>query len=166
FQKRKTSYRKGVTSTTLDEYPVPKENEILARISNPRGGNVFEVELPDGQKVLAILPTKFNKLIWMKRGDYVIVTKSEGQFTTSSGKQNGVESMIQHILLKDQVNHIKKEGLWPKEWTQSAAAEEETEKAVKKEEEQSDDSDSSDSSFSLEGNPNRRRFYVESDDSE
>ncbi|KAM7457263.1 hypothetical protein BLSTO_01978 [Blastocystis sp. subtype 1] len=139
FQKRKTSYRKGVTSTTLDEYPVPKENEILARISNPRGGNVFEVELPDGQKVLAILPTKFNKLIWMKRGDYVIVTKSEGQFTTSSGKQNGVESMIQHILLKDQVNHIKKEGLWwekrggvmnrPKEWTQSAAAEEETEKA-------------------------------------
>ena len=134
------------------------------------------MELPDGQKGLAILPTKFNKLIWMKRGDYVIVTKSEGQFTTSSGKQNGVESMIQHILLKDQVNHIKKEGLWwekrggvmnrPKEWTQSAAAEEETEKAVKKEEEQSDDSDSSDSSFSLEGNPNRRRFYVESDDSE
>lgn len=54
----------------------------------------------------------------------------------------------------------------PKEWTQSAAAEEVTEKAAKREEEQSDDSDSSDSSFSLEGNPNRRRFYVESDDSE
>ena len=45
FQKRKTSYRKGVTSTTLDEYPVPKENESLARIANPRGGNMFEVIL-------------------------------------------------------------------------------------------------------------------------
>lgn len=126
--------------------------------------------MPDGQKVLALLPTKFNKLIWMKRGDYVIVTKSDGQFTTSSGKQNGVESMIQHILMKDQVNHIKKEGLWyplgwelslrPKEWTESVAAEKVEE--VKEEE----NSDSSSSSFSLEGNPNRRRFYVESDDSD
>lgn len=43
-----------------------------------------------------------------------------------------------------------------------------TEKATEKEvkDDESDDSDSSDSSFSLEGNPNRRRFYVESDDSE
>ena len=61
---------------------------------------------------MAILPTKFNKLIWMKRGDYVIISGSEGQFTTASGKQNGVEAMIQHILMKDQINHIKKEGLW------------------------------------------------------
>ena len=43
FQKRKTSYRKGVTSTTLDAYPVPKEGETLARSANPRGGNMFEV---------------------------------------------------------------------------------------------------------------------------
>ena len=78
--------------------------------------------------------------------------------------------MIQHILMKDQVNHIKKEGLWyplgwelslrPKEWTESVAAEKVEE--VKEEE----NSDSSSSSFSLEGNPNRRRFYVESDDSD
>lgn len=72
----------------------------------------LKIELANGTKSLAILPTKFNKLIWMKRGDYVIVSESEGQFTTASGKQNGVEAMIQHILMKDQINHIKKEGLW------------------------------------------------------
>ena len=48
----------------------------------------------------------------MKRGDYVIVSGADGQFTTASGKTNGVEAMIQHILMKDQINHIKKEGLW------------------------------------------------------
>lgn len=45
FQKRKTSYRKGVTSSVLDEYPLPEEGESLARIAASRGGNTFEVQL-------------------------------------------------------------------------------------------------------------------------
>lgn len=126
------------------------------------------MELPSGEKQLALLPTKFNKLIWMKRGDYVIVTESEGQFTTASGKQNGVSSLIEHILMKDQIHHIKKEGLWPKEWEESESVavekvEEEEEEQDDGEKEESDEEDS-ESDFSLEGNPNRRRFYVESDD--
>ena len=129
------------------------------------------MELPNGEKRLALLPTKFNKLIWMKRGDYVIVTESEGQFTTASGKQNGVSSLIEHILMKDQIHHIKKEGLWPKEWEESeSVAVEKVEEEQQQEQQQDDgekeesDEEDSDSDFSLEGNPNRRRFYVESDD--
>ena len=124
--------------------------------------------MPSGEKQLALLPTKFNKLIWMKRGDYVIVTESEGQFTTASGKQNGVSSLIEHILMKDQIHHIKKEGLWPKEWEESesvAVEKVEEEEQDDGEKEESDEEDS-DSDFSLEGNPNRRRFYVESDDAD
>lgn len=127
--------------------------------------------MPSGEKQLALLPTKYNKLIWMKRGDYVIVTESEGQFTTASGKQNGVSSLIEHILMKDQIHHIKKEGLWPKEWEETeSVAVEKVEEEQQQEEQQGDgekeesDEDDSDSDFSLEGNPNRRRFYVESDD--
>ena len=129
------------------------------------------MELPNGEKQLALLPTKFNKLIWMKRGDYVIVTESEGQFTTASGKQNGVSSLIEHILMKDQIHHIKKEGLWPKEWEETeSVAVEKVEEEQQQEQQQDDgekeesDEEDSDSDFSLEGNPNRRRFYVESDD--
>lgn len=124
------------------------------------------MELPSGEKQLALLPTKFNKLIWMKRGDYVIVTESEGQFTTASGKQNGVSSLIEHILMKDQIHHIKKEGLWPKEWeeSESVAVEKVEEEEQDDGEKEESDEDDSDSDFSLEGNPNRRRFYVESDD--
>jgi len=44
FQKRKTSYRKGVTSAVLDEYPIPEEGEFIARIIGSRGGNMFEVD--------------------------------------------------------------------------------------------------------------------------
>ena len=137
------------------------------------------MELPSGEKQLALLPTKFNKLIWMKRGDYVIVTESEGQFTTASGKQNGVSSLIQHILMKDQIQYIKKQGLWPKEWEEAESVAVETVKEEKKEkddkekeeegveveqEEEKEEEEDSDSDFGLEENPNRRRFYVESDD--
>lgn len=123
------------------------------------------MELPNGEKQLALLPTKFNKLIWMKRGDYVIVTESEGQFTTASGKQNGVSSLIQHILMKDQIHHIKKEGLWPKEWKESEnGAGEKAEEVEEKVNEEDSEEEDSESDFSLEENPNRRRFYVESDD--
>lgn len=102
----------------------------------------------------------------MKRGDYVIVTESEGQFTTASGKQNGVSSLIEHILMKDQIHYIKKEGLWPKEWeeSESVAVEKVEEQQQDDGEKEESDEEDSDSDFSLEGNPNRRRFYVESDD--
>ncbi|KAK8799237.1 hypothetical protein WA171_005984 [Blastocystis sp. BT1] len=166
FQKRKTSYRKGVTSAVLDEYPIPEEGEFIARIIGSRGGNMFEIELANGTKSLAILPTKFNKLIWMKRGDYVIVSGSEGQFTTASGKQNGVEAMIQHILMKDQINHIKKEGLWPEVWSETKSKPEEPEEDTVEnpsEDAAEDVSEDGDSDFDLGRNPNRRRFYVESD---
>jgi aerobic-type carbon monoxide dehydrogenase small subunit (CoxS/CutS family) len=47
-----------------------------------RGSNVIEVQLPDGEESLAILPTRFRKLIWVKRGDYLLVSSSSGEIET------------------------------------------------------------------------------------
>lgn len=71
---------------------------------------------------LAFLPTKFRKLVWIKRNDFVIVECGEeedeetqqqraDQKDSSSGV--GFRYVISHILYKDQVKHIKAKGLWP-----------------------------------------------------
>ena len=45
FKKRKTAYRKAVAASVFDQYPLPQENEKIARILIGRGGNVFEVNV-------------------------------------------------------------------------------------------------------------------------
>lgn len=87
---------------------------------------------------LAFLPTKFRKLVWIKRNDFVIVDCGDEEeeaeekekdtttdtATTSLQKQSkksdtknssggGFRFVITHILYKDQVKHIKSKGLWP-----------------------------------------------------
>ena len=70
---------------------------------------------------LAFLPTKFRKLIWIKRNDFVIVEcgddKDDDQNTQQSGSNSesggGFRYVITNILYKDQVKHIKSKGLWP-----------------------------------------------------
>ena len=72
---------------------------------------------------LAFLPSKFRKLIWIKRNDYVIVEcgddkeedgiRGEGVESATSG--GGFRYVITNILYKDQVKHIKSRGMWPLE---------------------------------------------------
>lgn len=69
---------------------------------------------------LAFLPTKFRKLVWIKRNDFVIVECGEEESEDESEKDGGGAAggggfryVITHILYKDQVKHIKSKGLWP-----------------------------------------------------
>ncbi|KAL7521318.1 hypothetical protein ACHAWX_005992 [Stephanocyclus meneghinianus] len=74
---------------------------------------------------LAFLPTKFRKLVWIKRNDFVIVEcgeeedqeeqrpRSSVKDQTASSSGGGFRYVITHILYKDQVKHIKSKGLWP-----------------------------------------------------
>ena len=92
---RRTHYRKYLTDSVLNDLPVPEDDERIAKVVATRGGNQFEIILANffskndngddddnsngaiGSVIrtpqLAILPTKFHKLIWVKRNDYVIV---------------------------------------------------------------------------------------------
>jgi probable RNA-binding protein EIF1AD len=110
---RRSHYRKHLTDAVLHDFPIPQQDECIAKVVATRGGNQFDV-LVDGnsQPQLAILPSKFNKLIWVKRGDYCIVQTGEdsSEEETTSG---GVRYLITHILYKDQIKHLKSKKLWP-----------------------------------------------------
>jgi probable RNA-binding protein EIF1AD len=118
----------------------------IARVVGTRGGNMFDVVVApastsasstDGKpqedkkqdndknatknsiktSQLAFLPTKFRKLVWIKRNDFVIVEcgdEEETEDQQSDKKEGGgFRYVISHILYKDQVKHIKSKGLWP-----------------------------------------------------
>lgn len=46
--------------------------------------------LATGEPALALLPTRFRKLIWVKRGDFLITSTSAGDFETSAGEAGKV----------------------------------------------------------------------------
>jgi probable RNA-binding protein EIF1AD len=77
---RRTHYRKHLTDSVLYDLPEPELGERIAKVCSTRGSNQFDlllgrnIESRDPPEiVLAILPTKFRKLIWLKRNDFVIV---------------------------------------------------------------------------------------------
>lgn len=100
---RRTHYRKHLTDSVLYDLPEPKQDERIAKVVATRGGNHFDIILAsskysssdttskhgnssdDRTPQLAILPTKFHKLVWVKRNDFVIV-----QTGTDTTKQNGI----------------------------------------------------------------------------
>jgi probable RNA-binding protein EIF1AD len=110
---RKGSYRKGVTDNVLNDTPLPEENELVVRVKAPRGGNVIEIICGDGTEGLAVLPTKFRKLVWIKRGDYVIVAGASADIETAAGATGAIRFRVVHVLYREQIKFIKNAGMWP-----------------------------------------------------
>ena len=123
---RKGGYRKGVTSDVLDGLPEPEEGESIVQVVGLRGSNLMEIVCADGSSSLAMLPNKFRKLIWVKRGDYLIAASAHGDVETvnkKGGKQGKVKYMVSHILYKPQIKHLTQRGLWPARFASAAAVE-------------------------------------------
>lgn len=123
---RRTHYRKHLTDSVLNNLPEPAEHERIARVVATRGGNQFDICLPHDDTIyLSILPTKFHKLVWVKRGDYVLVEVGQREDHDKAGDSGAIESCksnddeggirhrISHILYKEQVKHLKFKGMWP-----------------------------------------------------
>lgn len=112
---RKSHYRKAVTDDVLNSFPLPDpENGLhVVRVLQSNGGNIFQIQFGDEQTGLAMMPTKFRKLIWVKRGDFVMVSQSTEQIERRNSSSGGVQSIITHILYHDQMRHIAKNGALP-----------------------------------------------------
>ncbi|CAM9218303.1 unnamed protein product [Phaeothamnion confervicola] len=110
---RKTHYRKQVTDAYLHGLPEPTEGQEIARVCGTRGSNILEVVDCNGEAGLAMLPTKFRKLIWVKRGGYVIVSAATDDYENTAGERGKVRHRVEHILTRDQIRHLRVSGKWP-----------------------------------------------------
>jgi probable RNA-binding protein EIF1AD len=115
--KRRTGHRKHVTESALYELVEPTPQQKIALVLKAQGSNLFELYIENGDIGLAMLPTKFRKLLWLKRGDFVFVSESSADFTTAAGTAGRVRYMIDAILYPDQIKHLKSAsytaGKWP-----------------------------------------------------
>ncbi|XP_046561957.1 probable RNA-binding protein EIF1AD [Haliotis rubra] len=101
----KATKRKHVVKEVLNDYVLPEGDQEIVRVTASRGNNLHEVETAGSTRYLVSMPTRFRKNVWIKRGDFVLVEPiAEG---------DKVRAEILSILYKDQIKHIKDEGLWP-----------------------------------------------------
>lgn len=93
-----------------DDYSLPKENQKVARIVQPKGNNLHEVEAEDGEETfLATMPTKFRRNVWVKRGDFVLIEPIE--------EGDKVKAEIIRVLTPEHVKEYTKANVWPKKFT-------------------------------------------------
>lgn len=69
-----------------------------------------QVEYPDGQQTLCIIPAKFNKKLWVRRGGYLIIDDSIEALEDESSRVTGT---IVQVLYDDHVKELKRmPGVW------------------------------------------------------
>jgi probable RNA-binding protein EIF1AD len=130
---RRTHYRKHLTDSVLNDLPVPTETERIAKVVATRGGNHFEILLAstsaqeddpsvERKSVLAMMPRKFRKLVWLRRNDFIIVDtgdagdtedSTDAEAVAAAAAVTGIRYIISHILYKDQVKNLQVKSLWP-----------------------------------------------------
>ena len=69
--------------------------------------NVPQVEFPDGRRTLAMLPARFNKKLWVRRGGYLIIEEGVAEGA------GAVSALIVSVLYVDGVRALRKlPGVW------------------------------------------------------
>lgn len=120
--KRRSPYRKVVTDGVLYGTPDLSSGHRVAVVVRSHGSNLLEVQVAgSGEAGLALLPSKFRKLIWIKRGDYVLVSEAAGGFETADGGAGRVRLLIETVLYPDAIRGLQRAGTWPAEFAAAAA---------------------------------------------
>lgn len=151
--------RKHVVKEVLEEYVVPSPQQQIVRVLGTPGNNLHEVETAEGTRFLVSMPTKFRKNIWIKRGDFLLVDPIE------EGEK--VKAEINFVLYKDHVRYLKKEGLWPEAFCDTAESQPSSEASREREQTAAHSSgeEDSDDDSDLFVNTNRLRYgCTESED--
>lgn len=148
--------RKHVTREVVEEFRLPSKDEKIVRVVAGRGNNLHEVKDQQQNSFLVSMPTKYRKNVWIKRGDFVVVTSiSEG---------DKVKGEISTILYKEQIKYIRAQGGWPAEFDAPVPAAELKDLSLK--DRSSGESSEDNEDDQLFQNTNRPVYDTSSDDSD
>ncbi|EEB12980.1 eukaryotic translation initiation factor 1A, putative [Pediculus humanus corporis] len=104
--------KKHIRREILNEsFKLPEPNEYIVKVLSSRGNNLHEVQMPDSSTFLVSMPNKFRKNVWIKKGDFILVQPiDEGE---------KVKAEMVKVLLPDYVKFLKKEKVWPIEFSKN-----------------------------------------------
>ncbi|CAM8917358.1 unnamed protein product [Rhodiola kirilowii] len=144
------------------KFTVPDGDSIMQVVSL-RGSNLIEIMDAAGGKSLALIPAKFQKTMWIKRGNFVLVDETGREQALESGSK--ITCLVTRVLFHEQVRHLQKSPEWPQVFRCTFTAETSTGNAASPaaqsdrelhvSDNDDDDDDSEDGIPPLEANMNR-----------
>ncbi|KAG6475710.1 probable RNA-binding protein EIF1AD [Zingiber officinale] len=129
------------------------ESQSVMQVVSLRGSNVIEVMDAKSIKSLALVPAKFRKSFWIKRGSFVVVDEGGREKALESGSK--IACIVSQVLFHDQVRALRKSSDWPAAFHATMLEEPPQDPRLECEEE-IDSSEDDDYLPPLEANPNRR----------
>jgi len=139
---------KHVQQRILNDVPTPSSELQIVQVTDIRGTNILEVQYPNQERILCLMPAKFRKTVWVKKGGYVMIEPFKELIKKDKYKDEKLLGRIMHILLPQQIKELKKAGIWPQEFNEEVKDEREG----KNKDTNPDDSD--EDMDGLESNPN------------
>lgn len=149
-------------------------SQSVMRVTGVRGENIYELEAGDGSLALYSLPSRLRHVVFIRPGSYVLAEADEAR--AAKGKVSGdIDAVVLDLHLAEMRRHPR----WPARFARQggkgvvggehAIGEGEGESedgqcAVVDERGLGEDEEGSSSESELEGNPNRRKYEVYSDE--
>ncbi|KAK5165080.1 uncharacterized protein LTR77_009177 [Saxophila tyrrhenica] len=90
-------------------------SHIIGQVKQAAGKNLYQLELADGQTILAELGSRFRSTVWMKRGSFVVVDTS-----ALADRENKLGGEIVNVVRDERA--WRKMSWWPKEFATKKSA--------------------------------------------
>ncbi|CAJ2644317.1 unnamed protein product [Trifolium pratense] len=132
--------RKNLKRATEEKHVTLQDGQCIMQVMDARG-----------EKSLALFPAKFQKSIWIKRGNFVVVDESGKKEALESGSK--VACIVIQVLVYAQVRALQKSAEWPEIFKHDS-----NERPIVHQENETDTSDD-DRLPPLEANTNRIRPF-------
>uniref|UniRef100_A0A7N0THL8 S1-like domain-containing protein n=1 Tax=Kalanchoe fedtschenkoi TaxID=63787 RepID=A0A7N0THL8_KALFE len=135
------------------------DGECIMQVVSLRGSNIVEVMDAAGENSLALIPAKFQKTMWIKRGNFVLVDETGREQALESGSK--ITCLVTRVLFHEQVRQLQKSPEWPQIFRSTAIETCSASATIQSEQKESfgvsddDDEDSDDGLPPLEANMNR-----------
>ncbi|KAJ1388212.1 Translation initiation factor 1A [Sesbania bispinosa] len=145
--------RKNLKRATEEKHVTLQDGQSIMQVVSLRGSNLIEVMDSRGEKSLALFPAKFQKSMWIKRGNFIVVDESGKEKALESGSK--VACLVSQVLFYEQVRALQKTPEWPEIFI-SRMVDDSNERTISQQVNELDESDD-DGLPPLEANTNRMR---------
>ncbi|KAG7984492.1 hypothetical protein I3843_04G163800 [Carya illinoinensis] len=103
--------RKNLKRAAEEEKFNLQDGQTIMQVLSLRGSNLIEVMDGQGEKSLALFPAKFQKIMWIRRGSFVVVDICGKEKALESGSK--VACLVSQVLFYEQVRPLQKSPEWP-----------------------------------------------------
>ncbi|XP_054813016.1 uncharacterized protein LOC129313716 [Prosopis cineraria] len=103
--------RKNLLRAKHEQDVALQDGQSIMKVVSLRGSNLIEVMDARGENFLALFPAKFQKSMWIKRGNFVVVDESGKERALDSGSK--VACIVTQVLYHEQVRMLQKSPEWP-----------------------------------------------------